>query len=120
LNSQLGDSLQAGAFSGLFGSGMAAAHRWAQVQGFRDPGRQALAEAAASVVWMPQPSSLKEPFDRLLIAQALEERLSLVSVDEQIRHYPPPGQGLGGLLWLPRPPAPQAGSSVAGWRLALA
>ena len=34
------------------------------------------------------PSPHKDPFDRLLIAQALEEQLSLVSVDEQIRRYP--------------------------------
>ncbi len=34
------------------------------------------------------PSPHKDPFDRLLIAQALEEQLSLVSVDEQVRRYP--------------------------------
>ncbi len=34
------------------------------------------------------PSLHKDPFDRLLIAQALEEQLTFVSVDEQVRRYP--------------------------------
>jgi PIN domain nuclease of toxin-antitoxin system len=35
----------------------------------------------------------KDPFDRLLIAQALEERLTLVSADQLIRRYPVPFLG---------------------------
>jgi PIN domain nuclease of toxin-antitoxin system len=34
------------------------------------------------------PVPLKDPFDRLLIAQAVEENLTLVSVDPLIRDYP--------------------------------
>ena len=30
----------------------------------------------------------KDPFDRLLVAQALEERLSIVTPDEQVKRYP--------------------------------
>ena len=32
----------------------------------------------------------KDPFDRLLIAQALEENLTLISADPDIRRYPVP------------------------------
>ena len=38
--------------------------------------------------WLLLPVPLKDPFDRLLIAQAVEENLTLVSVDPLIRDYP--------------------------------
>jgi len=34
------------------------------------------------------PGFHRDPFDRILVAQALEEGLSLVTADEQIRRYP--------------------------------
>jgi PIN domain nuclease of toxin-antitoxin system len=39
------------------------------------------------------PAAHKDPFDRLLIAQAVEETLTLVSVDPLLRDYPVPVLG---------------------------
>jgi len=39
------------------------------------------------------PAAHKDPFDRLLIAQAVEETLTLVSVDPLMRDYPVPVLG---------------------------
>ena len=36
------------------------------------------------------PSIHRDPFDRILICQALEHRLTIVTVDEMIRAYPVP------------------------------
>ena len=36
------------------------------------------------------PSIHRDPFDRMLICQALEHRLTIVTVDEMIRAYPVP------------------------------
>ena len=36
------------------------------------------------------PSTHRDPFDRMLICQALEHRLTIVTVDEMIRAYPVP------------------------------
>jgi hypothetical protein len=41
-----GDTLDTGALGGVMGGGLAVAHRWAQVQGYRDAGREDLAVAA--------------------------------------------------------------------------
>ena len=46
LGEVVGDTLETGAWGGVMGGGIAVAHRWAQVQGYRDSGRHDLAAAA--------------------------------------------------------------------------
>ena len=46
LSEVVGDTLETGAWGGVMGGGIAVAHRWAQVQGYRDSGRHDLAAAA--------------------------------------------------------------------------
>ena len=46
LGEVMGDTLETGAWGGVMGGGIAVAHRWAQVQGYRDSGRHDLAAAA--------------------------------------------------------------------------
>jgi hypothetical protein len=45
-----GDTLETGALGGVMGGGFAAAHRFAQAQGFRDAGRHDLAEQAEGLI----------------------------------------------------------------------
>lgn len=42
----------------------------------------------ARVLTLPFPSNHKDPFDRLLVAQALVEQISIVSSDSQLDAYP--------------------------------
>ncbi len=46
LGEVVGDTLEIGSLGGVMGGGIAVAHRWAQVQGYRDSGRHDLAAAA--------------------------------------------------------------------------
>ena len=46
LGEVIGETLETGAWAGVMGSGVAVAHRWAQVKGYRDAGRDDLADAA--------------------------------------------------------------------------
>ena len=57
--------------------------RWAADEGFEEL-PIAVAHAVASAELPPHH---RDPFDRLLIAQAREENLTLVTADAQIRRY---------------------------------
>lgn len=66
-------------------------HRGLIANGYRElpiTGRATLQVAAL-------PDLHKDPFDRLLVAQAIEEGLTLLTADRSLANYP------GGVLWLP-------------------
>jgi PIN domain nuclease of toxin-antitoxin system len=42
----------------------------------------------ARLISLPFPASHKDPFDRLLVAQAIVEQMALVSVDKVLDTYP--------------------------------
>ena len=61
---------------------------WAEASGF-----ELLALAVEHILTLEQlPLHHRDPFDRLLVAQALEEELILVTADEVVASYPVPIQ----------------------------